>query len=449
MNPLNKQFGRLSLLFYDSINYHRKLFHVQSSRRNIISAYQSQVRSFELQSDHYQRKVVRYLQQLDDQMKKTNVATNKQGMLQRIWTRKVYVRGLYLHGSLGCGKSTILSLFYKNCSIEPEHVRRVNFDSFMMEFHRRMHRYKQAQQKTEAVCEDSIELIADQLCQETRVLCLDDLDVNDVGNAMIMKSLFEKLFARGMVMICASERRPEELYLNGTQRELFVSFIPLIRQYCRVFQIASNIDYRLLSQHADQQLYFVKEVDTDQKLDAMFNVLANEESYPLESKTFDIGGRKMTFEVCCGRMMDTTFDVLCNQPLGPIDYLTLGNYFHTIFIRDVPRLTSDDLVLAKRFITLIDIFYEEKVRVVISSKVPRNKLFSLHLNTFMFPQGELDFKVNQAAVIATMLKTKEIYYESMRTQSRLTEMQSKKYWNKKRENLLEKAAREIQESKES
>lgn len=330
-------------------------------------------------------------------------------------------RGLYMWGGVGCGKTTLMDLFYEcSAAFVKTHRIRIHFNEFMLGVHNRIHRLRKS-----GFQGDPIPRIVDEMVQGAWLYCFDEMQCTDIGDAMILRRLFEGLFGRGAVVVTTSNRVPTDLYKNGIQREFFVPFIDLLQERCVVHHLASLTDYRLtgtlLTSESDSDAagdrdvasaggtatyMFPLSLQTLQRSRDIFQRLTSGEKP--EACVLTVKGHTLHVPAAARGVAQFDFRDLCKKALGSIDYLHLASKYHTIVIDNVPRLTMDDRMEIRRLILLIDALYEHRVKAVITADAPIDQLLVLP------PQGPGGGQEDES-------------FAFDRTKSRLQEMQTKEY----------------------
>lgn len=408
----------------------------QQQQGSIVRAYGERVAKI-IQEDNDQLELAQHLQRLDDQLvgyrpvTTTNTNTLVGKLTKLLRPKPKSIKGVYLHGRPGSGKTMMMDLFFENCCIDPYKKQRFHFHTFMSDLHERLHRH---QAKLPAANDKAniIAQVSEEIASETWLLCLDEFQVTDIADAMILKLAFGELFARGLILVATSNCPPDKLYLKGLQREAFVPFIPMLKEHVDVLHLSSNIDYRRLlgssminnnnnsepEGQKDHKVYYIMSEDTDRQLDVMFKMLStHEKDIVTKDRPLTIKGRTINLPKTCGHLLDTTFEQLCGEALGAADYHALAQAFHVIILRNVPILSKTKRrEEAKRFITMIDTFYDARVKLIMSAETTLDKLIQDD-NT----DGPTPSFSGEAEMFAFP-----------RTLSRLIEMQSLAYW--KREN---------------
>ncbi|CAG9463157.1 unnamed protein product [Pedinophyceae sp. YPF-701] len=325
-------------------------------------------------------------------------------------------RGLYMYGGVGCGKTMLMDLFIANA---PAHwgVRRAHFHDFMLSIHA-------ALAKLEGPHKDPLCAVADGIvARGTRVLCLDELMVTDVADASILHRLFKKLWNRGLVLVCTSNRVPEKLYEKGLQRELFLPFIAGVNDRCVVHDMASAVDYRKLASPTTG--LYVTGPQRNEAVEKRFLEMCHGKEAPAPR----------SIEVMMGRKLDIprsgldypaalfTFQELCGKAVGASDYIALAGAFHTICVTGVPCFSAATRAQAYRFVTLVDVLYEHKTRLVLSADGPPLELFN-NVVTHQDMEARLKSDPTAQAVVDDLVVDDNLGFVRDRTVSRLTEMGS-------------------------
>ncbi|MGX6648859.1 cell division protein ZapE [Maricaulaceae bacterium MS644] len=337
-----------------------------------------------LQPDEGQAEAAERLTRLSQEIQRWK--GGKSGLFGR---KRETPRGLYLYGGVGTGKSLMMDMFFDAAPIEAK--RRVHFHQFLHELQARLTKERQRKDR------DPAPKVAKAIAKETRLLCFDELQVTDVGDAMILGRLFENLFAEGVVMVATSNRHPTELYKNGLNRQLFEPFIDLMVDTLDVMKLDSGRDYRLERLESAPVYHAPLGPDARRSMDETFARLTL--GAKAHSCDLAVQGRTLHIPREAAGVARLTFEALCARPLGAADYFALAQTFHTVMIDETPLLTTDKRDQAKRFATLIDQLYEMKTKLVMSAAAEPDALY---------PEGDYAF-------------------EFQRTVSRLMEMRSHEY----------------------
>jgi peroxisome-assembly ATPase len=263
-------------------------------------------------------------------------------------------RGLYLHGDVGTGKSMVMDLLYSSLPPHMDRKRRIHFHAFMQWVHRRTHALRQQY----GIAYDAIPVIAAETVREAWILCFDELQVTDIADAMLLRSLFTQLFARGMVMVITSNRHPTELYKNGLQRASFLPVIDMLQERCVVHALNSGVDYRMREREL-LPVYLPSGPTTTALMVDWHNHLA--QGIPIRPRTLSFLGRILMLPAYANRVVSMSFEQACGEALSAADYLELCRAIDVLILCDIPQLSLKDRNKARRFITLIDAVYESKV----------------------------------------------------------------------------------------
>ena len=294
-------------------------------------------------------------------------------------------RGLYLWGGVGRGKSMLMDLFVGAVQVPK---RRVHFHAFMQEIHAGMHEVR----KTEV--DDALKPVAEAVAAQVRLLAFDELQINDITDAMIVGRLFEHLLRAGVIIVTTSNRAPDDLYQNGLNRQLFLPFIDMLKVRMVVHELASPTDYRQ-DKLAGATVYFSPaDAAAHRAIERLWNELSGGAGEPL---ILTVKGREVMLPTFRNGVARATFWDLCGNPLGPADYLALAEFIRVLIFENVPCLSRSNYNEAKRFVTLIDALYEAKVRLVMSAAEVPERLYLEGAGAFEFERTASRLREMQSA----------------------------------------------------
>ena len=268
------------------------------------------------------------------------------------------VMGLYFWGGVGRGKTFLMDAFYESLPIERK--LRVHFHRFM----RRVHQDLKSLQGEK----NPLEVVADRIATEATVLCFDEFFVSDIADAMILGTLMEHLFDRGVTLVATSNIAPDGLYENGLQRSRFLPAIALIKQFTEVVNVDGGVDYRLRVLSRAELYHSPLDDEADKSLKRSFYSLAPET--PEADVELEIEGRMLQSRYLADSVVWFDFSELCDGPRSQNDYIELARLFHTVFLSNLPCLKDAQNDQARRFINLVDEFYDHNVKLVISAEAP-------------------------------------------------------------------------------
>ncbi|RCW97187.1 MULTISPECIES: cell division protein ZapE [Kosakonia] len=297
------------------------------------------------------------------------------------------VRGLYMWGGVGRGKTWLMDMFYQ--SLPGERKQRLHFHRFMLRVHEELTSL-QGQS-------DPLEIVADRFKAETDVLCFDEFFVSDITDAMLLGGLMKALFARGITLVATSNIPPDELYRNGLQRARFLPAIDAIKQFCDVMNVDAGVDYRLRTLTQAHLWLTPLDASTAQQMDKLWLALAG--AARQNAPELEINHRPLPTLGVENQTLAVSFSTLCVDARSQHDYIALSRLFHTVMLFDVPVMTPLMESEARRFIALVDEFYERHVKLVVSA----------------------------AAALHDIYKGERLKFEFQRCLSRLQEMQSEEY----------------------
>ncbi len=273
------------------------------------------------------------------------------------------LKGLYIYGSVGRGKTMLMDLFFAAAPVERK--RRAHFHEFMLDVHERVHAYRQKLKRGEIVGQDPIALVAADLGKECALLCFDEFHVTDIADAMILGRLFTQLFAAGLVVVATSNVAPDELYREGLNRALFVPFIALLQSRVDVVRLDARTDFRLEKLAGAPVWHMPADAAADAAMDKAWRRLSgSDDGAPLE---LAMKGRTIHVPRAAMGVARFGFKDICGVPLAAADYLKIAHDFHTVLIDRIPVLDYARRNEAKRFIILVDTLYDHAVKLVASA----------------------------------------------------------------------------------
>lgn len=356
-----------------------------------LELYQEDLKRDDFSYDADQEKAVKHLQRLYEELVASYEKSKKNRGIRKVFSKKqtAPIQGLYFWGGVGRGKTYLVDTFYN--ALPFERKMRTHFHRFMQRVHKDL-------TALEGV-KNPLTAIAEQISKEAVVICFDEFFVSDIGDAMILGGLMEELFARGVTLVSTSNIVPDGLYKDGLQRDRFLPAIKLLNKYTDVVNVDSGVDYRLRTLEQAELYHFPLDDTAESSLQKSFNGLAPDCQHIEDDVTIEILGRSIPAKAICDDVAWFEFEGLCDGPRSQNDYIEIGKLYHAILISNVPVMGIKNDDLARRFINLIDEFYDRGVKVIMSADAPIHEIYA---------GGSLEFAFQ-------------------RTTSRMLEMQSHEY----------------------
>jgi cell division protein ZapE len=349
-------------------------------RASVAEQLKAQAEKGQLRTDAAQMAVAQQLDVVLSALKGRNLAAKSSAlgwMFAQKRNKPEKPRGLYIHGSVGRGKTMLMDMFF---DLAPgQSKRRAHFHVFMADVHARVHAHRQAFKAGETKQADPIPPVAKALFEQASLLCFDEFSVSDITDAMILSRLFGELFSLGCVLVATSNVAPDDLYRDGLNRDLFLPFVSLLKQYVTVTTLDSRTDYRLEKTRSLPVYYEPLGQKADAAMDAAFALLTEGET--ATPRSILMRGRAITVPLAARGVARFSFADLCEAPLGASDYIEIARQFPTVLVDNIPFLSPEKRNETKRFIILIDALYDNGNRLFASAAAMPEKLLSQRKGT--------------------------------------------------------------------
>jgi cell division protein ZapE len=352
----------------------------------VTELYQRECARLGYKPDPAQAKVVALFDELRDRL----IAAKPKRLLGKLLSggkQHELQRGLYVWGGVGRGKTWLMDLFFQGLPFRDK--QRSHFHRFMQSVHDELKKHKEQA--------DPLDLVADRIAQKARILCFDELFVTDIADAMLLGNLFRGLFKRGVTLVATSNVAPDDLYKEGLQRARFLPAIRLLKEHTQVVHMDGGADYRLRLLERAHTWFDARATASTADLEKLFDAIAAEPG--ATDTTLILNHRRLRAHRHADGAIWFAFKELCEGPRGQADYIEIARCYHTVFLSDVPVLGPDAENAARRFISLVDEFYDRAVKLIVSAAAPVPELY----------------------------RGSKLTFEFERTKSRLIEMQSQDY----------------------
>ena len=327
--------------------------------------YQRDLAAGDVFPDAAQAQVVRHTQRIYEDLSRDG--QGRGSLLRELWGRfggRRELRGLYLWGGVGRGKSWLMDTLFECLPFEDK--RRTHFHSFMQTIHLDLKGLKDRQRP--------LDVVAERMVKEMRVLCLDEFHVGDIADAMLLGNLLKALFSRGVTLVATSNEAPERLYWNGLQRERFLPAIDLILRHTEVVELSGGVDYRLRTLEKAEIYHCPLDESAEHGLRNAFEHLARGPGRA--GLDLEVAGRAIPAVRHIDGVVWFDFERICGGPRGATDYVEIALCHHTVLIGNIPSLDDDDNDRAKRLILLVDTLYDRRVKLIVSADAPPSNLYT-------------------------------------------------------------------------
>lgn len=353
--------------------------------------YQIDLKTEGFEYDKSQENAVRALQGVFDQLVNRSSRESRwyRKALNSVGKKSEHVKGLYFWGGVGRGKTYLMDTFFDALPFPQK--KRLHFHHFMKLVHGQLNIHKGKS--------NPLKLVAEAFAKDARVLCFDEFFVSDIGDAMILANLMGTLFEEGVTLVATSNIEPDLLYKDGLQRKLFLPAIELLKQHTVVLNVDGGIDYRLRTLKQVEIFYSPLGAKAEQSLMSSFQQLAPDFDAALNNTMIDVLGRSIPVRWLCDDVALFRFSDLCEGPRSQNDYIEIARCFHAVLVSDVPVFDGKNDDSARRFINMVDEFYDRSVKLLLTAE----------------------------ASVETLYRKGKLGFEFKRTVSRLLEMQSEDY----------------------
>jgi cell division protein ZapE len=360
---------------------------------NVTWLYEQTLKERGYTADAAQLRAVERLQQCHDEW--TAYKEKRSNALKKLINKPQIPRGVYMWGGVGRGKSFLMDCFFS--AVPLQRKTRLHFHEFMREVHGQLEELKGQQNPLEA--------LAFRIAKRYRLICFDEFHVSDIADAMILYRLLDGLFRRGVSIVTTSNYQPDTLYPDGLHRDRVLPAIALIKQHMDVINVDAGVDYRKRTLEQVQAYITPLSKSADEQLAAVFERIAEAKD---EDPVLHIEHRELRAKRRAGGVVWFDFKTLCDGPRSQNDYLEIATRFHTVILSEVPAMSPRLANAARRFTWLVDVFYDRRVKLIVSAEVPAEALYT------------------EGAMV----------HEFARTVSRLTEMQSKEFLEQERRDVV-------------
>ncbi len=330
-----------------------------------LARYEHDLQHVGFSPDEGQRAAVVQLQRVYDQLSQQHEQRRNSAALTWLFRqrRSRPVRGLYLWGGVGRGKTHLVDAFYGCLNFDDK--LRMHFHRFMRYIHRELQTFKERR--------DPLDLVAERFAQEARVICLDEFHVSDITDAMLLGNLLRALFERDVTLVTTSNESPDKLYWGGLQRDRFLPAIELLKNHTQVLNVDGGVDYRLRALERAEIYHWPLDAAASSNLQRAFYEIAPDKGD--QGTALDIEGRTIKTVRCADGVVWFKFSELCGGPRSAADYIELARCYQTVLLADIPCMDDYCNDEARRFITLIDEFYDRNVKLIASGAVDTSLLY--------------------------------------------------------------------------